>query len=129
VERLSVPDVCQILEKLSSDWAGCTRGSTTARPTDRSAPQASDARRRHLNHSRIIHSGCLDEPFPREYGENDLSVSYSDETILAKKRQFKFAWWHYHTYVIKISRDLSGAVTADISSIGPDEWMGHRSAR
>ena len=72
---------------------------------------------------RIIQNRKPDSPLPREYGENDFSVSYAGETILAKQRQFKCAWWHYHTYIIDVSKSSSGVLSAELSLVGPDSFM------
>ncbi len=70
---------------------------------------------------RILHNGKPDQSFPREYGENDFSVFYSGKPVLERQRQFKTAWWHYHTYTINVSRLKEGQLSAYLASTGPDQ--------
>lgn len=69
---------------------------------------------------RIIHKGKKDEAFPQEYGGNFFTIEYDGNILLYRQRQIKFAWWHYHSYAVRVFLDHAGSLKAEMSVVGPD---------
>jgi hypothetical protein len=72
---------------------------------------------------RIVRAGKVDESFPREYGENDFVIYYKGTQVLQRQRQFKGAWWNYHTYQFRVSKGPNGNPAGAISCVGRDQYF------